>query len=48
VEKDGKFPLSNNLCKVLLARLEASGEKEKASVLRVLWARSAGEETAAR
>jgi hypothetical protein len=40
VEKDAKFALSDDLRKVLLNRLEASGAKENASVLQVLWARS--------
>ena len=48
VEKDGKFALSDKLLKVLLERLVASGDKEKASVLRVLWARSVSEETSIR
>ena len=38
VEKNGKFELSDKLLEVLLKKLEASGDVEKASVIRGLLA----------
>ena len=44
VEKDGKFELSDELCRVLLKMLEASGDAERSFALRALLDRSAPKE----